>query len=447
MIPLLKLRKIKCVFYTLLIAFFFVACVNEDNQLGLDLVKTSGGMDVLSSGDNIVNVSSAVFGIDSLETQQNDNFVLGSYNDSYFGTVKTSIYTSLSLEETSGKDFSNMGVIDSDVLSLAYSRGGAFVKDTNIKNDNLSVNVYLLSQEIDSTKKYSKDEVPCESNSIFSGIVNADPLHGIKLEGDTADRIPHIRMTLNDYFLNKLKQGKYASHNDFVADFKGIKITATSSSNSFLAYINMISSQSGIYVYYHDEAGNKGAYMINFTKTGYRFMHIDKDYTSSALSVLQTPSSNDTLKTQDYIYLATMGVAEASLDLTGLDVWYNQDSIKGAALNRAELILPVAQVNTATYLFPADILTFRKQDGKYYYLEDQVAVSNWTGNKYDSKINAYRIDVTSYLQNYLKGNYDNCVIYLVPDGRISTASRVILSGTNSSNPPKLNIIYSHPSAN
>ncbi len=454
MTPLLKLRKISLslfktrtlssVIITCCLAIGFLSCVNEDNQLGLDLVQTNGGLDVLVSPDNIVALSVKTYKIDSLSTGQNDNFVLGTYKDNQFGKLTASIYTSLSLEDNAGFDFSSIGTIDSAILCLAYSSSGAFTSDSSVRTDNMNISVYMLSSQIDSNSKYSNSTVATDGEAIFSSTVLVDPLHGVTLEGDETTLVPHMRLALNDRFINKLSQGRYESQNLFSEDFKGVKITATSSSDSYLACINMKSDYSGIIVYYHDSEGNKGKYMINFTRNGYRFMNIEKDYSSSAIVRLNNPTPNDTLQSQQYIYLASLGIAESSLDLSGLDTWYNQDNIKGSALNRAELILPVADLNTKTYLFPSSINVFRKQDGKFYYIDDQVASHNWLGNEYDKQLNAYRIDLTSFLQNYIMGKYDNCTLYLVPDNRISSAARVILNGPSSDNPPKLNIIYSHP---
>lgn len=441
------IKKLNILIIFLIGILSLTSCVNEDKQLGLDLVKSNGGMDILSADGNIATLNSMVYTTDSLETLQNDNFVLGTYKDSYFGKVQTSIYTSLSLEDNSGQDFSNIGTIDSAVLCLAYSMVGAYSEDTSKHEDNFAMKVYLLSSAMDSTSKYAFSEIETESEPIFNQTIVCSPLKGIMLEGDTIDRPPHMRMPLNDKFLNKLKQGVYPNQSSFAEDFKGIKITAQSSSQKFLASINMKSSNTGIFVYYHDANGNKGSYMINFTSTGYRFMHIDKDFTSSSLRNLNNTNRHDTIKTQDYIYLASLGIAEACLDLKGIDTWYNTDSVKGAAFNRAELILPVADMFNKSHMFPGLLQAYRKQDGKYFLLSDELATNNWLGNKYDARIKAYRLDITSFLQNYVMGRYDNCQIYLIPDGRISTASRVVLNGASSTNPPKLNIIYSHPATN
>lgn len=439
-----NLTKIKYLLLIAIVVFSFSSCVNEDEQLGLSLVKSNGGMDILHSPDGLATISTFTYKSDSLQTRNRDNFVLGSYRDEQFGLISTDIYTNLSLEN-SAVNFPGLGTVDSVVLCLAYS--GVFAKDTNIKSTTMNVRVQLLSEDIDTSNEYITGSVATQSDYIFNANVRVAPSEGVILGTDTTETAPHMRLKLSDDFTNTLANSSFESREAFNEIYKGIKISATSQNNDFLAYITMTSANSGIYVYYHTKSGALGHYIISFPSSGERFMHVERDYSSSMLSELNTKKKTDTITTQDYIYVASLGVAEAKLNLAGIDSWYNQDSIKGAALNRAELILPVASISGNTGHYPSALLTFYKQDGKYYYLPDILATNNFLGNKYDATINAYRIDLTSYLQNYLLGKYDNCEIYIVPDGRISSASRVILNGTNSSNPPKLNIIYSHPATN
>ena len=171
-------------------------------------------------------------------------------------------------------------------------------------------------------------------------------------------------------------------------------------------------------------------------------MHLDYDYNGTPLVGLNS-SDKDSLDSKQYIYVACLGIAEAKINIEGLLDWYNSSEIKGAAINRAELILPVADINGNQYNFPESLICFFKEDGTYYYLPDIVASNNWLGNKYDQSIKAYRIDMTSYLQRFVTNKYSECALYLIPDSRISSAKRVILNGPQSSNPPQLNIIYSH----
>ncbi len=442
MIPSLNLKKIKSfVSHSLpIIACLLLlgSCVDENNQLGLNLVQTNGGMDVLGCENCNVSLEAKTFyNGDSLLTANYDNFSLGQYADEYFGKITSTIYTSLELPSTS-IDVPNMGEVDSVVLCLAYS--GAFTKDTSVKAMNMDISVYELSEQIDSSKKYSSDYVSTQSIPIYSGTVNVNPSQSVYVNNDTLN--PHLRLKIDGDFFNRLATAEYASKQDFQEAFKGLKITATCQDvNGMLAYINMKSALSGLRIYFNNN-GNSNYTTISFPTSSGKFMHLDYDYTSSAINGIK-----DTINSDTYIYLACLGVAEPKIDIKGLLDWYNVDSVKGAAINRAELIIPLADISPSTNLIPASINCYRKQDGQYYLLSDEMAVNNWLGNRYDASLNAYRLDITSFIQNYVMGKYDNCVLYLVPDGRMSTARRVILCGPNNNNKPKLNIIYSHPASN
>ena len=450
MIPSLNLKKTKkklIIAYSAMIAMVlvFTSCVDENNQIGLNFVKSSGGMDVLSANDHNTQLSAKTYySGDSLETAKYDNFVLGSYKDQYFGKIIPSIYTSLILPD-SYIDMPNIGTVDSVVLCLSYA--GAFAKDSSVKSMTMKVDVFELSEKIDTNKKYSSDSFATKSYAIFSGNVLVNPSQSVIINNDTLN--PHLRLKITGDFFNRIKNAQYSSKEEFQEAFKGLKITAKcSDNNGMLAYINMKSNLSGLRVYYH-AANEKSKYLtLGFPTSTGKLMHLNYDYSGSNLAGLNTKTrTKDTVITNDYIYLACLGIAENKINIEGLMSWYNQDSIKGAVINRAELILPVADINPNNNTIPASINCFRKENGKFYYISDEIASYNWLGNKYDPNIKAYRLDITSFLQNYLIGTYPDCVLYLVPDGRMSTAKRVILSGPNSNNKPKLNIIYSHPATN
>lgn len=442
MILSLNLKRIKTIISNNLVVVACImilsSCVDENDQLGLNLVQTNGGMDVLDCKDCSVNLDAQTFySGDSLVTANYDNFAIGQYSDEHFGKISSTIYTSLELPSTS-IDVPNMGNIDSVVLCLAYS--GAFTKDTSIKSMSMNISVYELSEQIDSTKKYSSDNVLSQSNPIFAGVVNVNPSQSVYIANDTLN--PHLRLRITGDFFNRLSTAQYASNQEFQEAFKGLKITATcQDANGMLAYINMKSALSGLRIYFSNN-GNSNYTTISFPTSSSKFMHLDYDYTHSSINTIK-----DTINSDTYIYLACLGVAEAKIDIQGLLNWYNTDSIKGAAINRAELIIPLADISPSTNLIPSSITCYRKQNGQYYMLSDEMATNNWLGNKYDASLNAYRLDITSFIQNYMLGKYDNCVLYLVPDGRMSTAKRVILCGPNNTNKPKLNIIYSHPASN
>lgn len=438
------MRKTKLLF--LIPIFILASCVNDDEKLGLGLMsQEENAIDVLQ--DSTVNMTAKVFKEDSLSTLNSRYYVLGRYKDDNFGEVSTDIYSQLDLSSSS-EDFTKLD-IDSAVLTLAIN--GAFAKDNSIKVMNMQVNVYELSETLDTTKKYAFDVAKTNSSAIFSSIVRVNTESTIKLNNDTTNYAPHIRLKLNSDFVNRLNNASCGSKEVFQEAFKGVKITATNSDNNgMMVYVDMTNNLSGIMVYYHTQSQYSGKYKINFPESGNRFMHVNYNFNGTSLSTLKYRgrfSRKDTMSSNQYIYAGCLGMTVAKISINGLLDWYNRDSIKNSAINSATLILPVADIegnkNEANY--PLSFLCYRKNnDGSMSLIKDELSGSGFYTGKYDKTTNAYYIQISSHLQNYLKGMYPNDDIYLYPDSRRSSANRVILNGPASNNPPKLKITLSHP---
>jgi hypothetical protein len=442
------MRKIKLVTALIIVSCVICSCVNEDNRLGIDLMGDEDAIDVFQSG--ISSMVASTYKEDTLHTANYRYYVLGSYQDENFGKVSTSIYSQLNLSGTS-EDFTSLGEADSCVLTLAYS--GAYTKDTSTKSFQMNIQVYELSEKMDTSKTHSYDAFSVNNTPIFNSNVLIDPNSSVVLNNDTTKYDPHLRLKLSSPFMNKLIASSFSDNDAFQNEFKGVKIVANTTNNNAMAYVDMTSSLSGIILYYHTQSGYKGKYQINFPTTKGTLMHIDYDYSSSrfisALKGRHTRYNKDTITNNNYIFLASLGVAATKISITNLMSWYNKDSVKNSSINKAELILPVADVNNSNKKnYPSSLLCYRIDTaGNMVLIKDELvsATTYYTG-RYDSTINAYRLQITSHLMNYLLGKYSTPDIYLVPNSRRATANRVVLNGINSSNPPKLKILFAHPNS-
>src|SRR5574344_37756 len=99
----------KAKYFILLLPFFFLSCVDEDSQLGLGLVDSSDRVAVKTYGNFDINACVFHEG-DSLKTSDYRYMTIGSYIDPVFGRVTPSIYTQVSLSNSS-IDFSSYGQI------------------------------------------------------------------------------------------------------------------------------------------------------------------------------------------------------------------------------------------------------------------------------------------------------------------------------------------------
>jgi hypothetical protein len=443
------MQKIKLLLL-LIPVMLLASCVNEDDKLGLSLMSNEGEtIDAFKGG--IASMSSISYKEDTLNTADYRYYALGSYKDNNFGKVATTLYTQLALSSTS-ENFSNLGTADSVVLTLAYT--GAFAKDTSTKTMNMAIQVYELNEVLDTSKVHAYDNVSVKSTPIFNSTVLIDPNTGITLAGDTAATNPHLRLKLSDAFMNRLASSSFEDNDAFINEFKGVKIVCNTVNDAGMAYVDVTSSISGIIYYYHTQSGYSGKYQINFPESN-KFLHIDYDYSSSRyLRNMRNrhgrarTSSADSVLNDNYMFVSCLGQSIVKIHIDSLLQWYNQDSIKNSAFNKAELILPVADINDGnTKNYPSSLLCYR-QDSTLVLIRDEIVsyATYYTGT-YSSADNSYHLQITSHLQNYLKGKYSTPDIYIVPNNRRQTASRVVLNGRHSANPPRLEITFSHSNSN
>ncbi len=427
----------------LLPLFALFSCVDENEALGIDLIDENDELTVGFCKE--VTMSSCFFKEDSLLTANYRYNVFGEYKDDKFGTVSSEIFTQLCLSSTA-EDFTTFA-IDSIYLTLAYS--GGYSIDTALAPTRMKVSIYELNEVLDSTKKYSFDDVAVNSMPIFSSEVDIDVNNDIVIGTDTLN--PQLRLKItNDEFIQKIQS--FTGDNDqFQELIKGIKIVAEKvDENGFMAYVDMTSATTGLVLYYEKDS-KKQTYKLNFPEKGNRFMRYEYDFSGSDINSL----SSDTLGlNEEYIYLGNMGISMAKLDIDEEAFKHWKDSVNNGgehnnvAINRAVIEIPVAEINQS--LLPIrKILCYRKYvsdgDTTMVLIHDAQVSDTYYDGMYEYSTNSYRINVTMHFENYLNGNIDNLDLYLVPDERRSTANRVILNGTKHPNKPiNIRITYSQP---
>lgn len=435
------MKRILCIL--MLLPFVFASCVDEDETLGMDLVDENDKFEV--GVYDRISMNAIFFKEDSLVTLNYRYNTLGEYSDSKFGAVKSSLFTQITLSTPSAA-FNTYDNIDSVILTLAYA--GGFSEDTMLSGKQMRLNIYELSEEIDSTKKYSFDNVACSSLPIYSNNIQIDYNSDVIIESDTLD--PQLRVKIEGEFFEKIKNFG-GSNDDFVSQFKGLKFELTKlDSRGLMAYIDMEATASCITVYY-TQGGTHQKYLIKIPTKGNRFMHYDYDFTSSDISSL---ANNDTIDGNDLIYLGNMGISLAKININDFkEDWLstvNQGNEENdVSINSAILEFPVSdlsQINNPS--FTSRILCYRKavvnQDTALVLIHDaQTASGDFYDGYYDSRTNSYKMRITMHLENYINGNISDPNIYLIPDARRSSASRVILNGPNNTiKPARIKVTYS-----
>lgn len=210
-----------------LASFIFLSCVDEDSMLGMGLVDQSDMLNIKKYDD--FDISAYIYHEgDSLKTSNSRYMTLGSYKDNVFGEITTSIYTQVSLSSTT-MDFSSYtqgqaNEADSIVLTIAYN--GMFVKDTNMKEKDMKIEVFELSQGFDTNVYFTNSRLEYNPSPIISQTIKVSPKESVLIMGDSL--VPHLRVNLGNGFLNQIvSSGSFSDNESFLNFFKGIYIKLT----------------------------------------------------------------------------------------------------------------------------------------------------------------------------------------------------------------------------
>ncbi|MDR1847025.1 MAG: DUF4270 domain-containing protein [Bacteroidales bacterium] len=411
----------------IILPFVFSSCVDENEELGLELVNQDELHFIRYDG---LQMHEVFFHEDSLQTSGEDTYVVGEYRDNTFGKISSVLYSQISLPAS--KDFTTIN-IDSVVLCLDFT--GTFTRDTSLKIMEMEVEVAELYGDIKDTA-YAFDSVEIirniplfDTNTIF----NPDTIM-ILANGDTVTK--QLRLRLCDDFKQRLNQQSFATNADFQQWFKGfrIKASAVSDPNGMLAQFKLTNTTCGMFVYYTDDNDKVNKYIFVIDKNSKRFAQITYDFSGSDISNITT----DTLQSTSYnnsMYVGGLGISMARISIDSLYQWYHLDTINNSAINKATLILPVADNNFSNN-FPSMFYCAYDTAGVLKYVNDLAYYSSYFDGHYDKSTNAYRLNITQHLFKCMQGGHTSNNLYIYVPSRLFTPQRVILGK------PHIEITYS-----
>lgn len=404
------------------------------------------GLEVLPEEDRLkgehtdtVTVIAFIMREDSLNTTGTSFNVLGIHNDPIFGVSKASIYMQV---RPSGfdVDFGTNPQIDSVVLSLGYA---GFYSDIMKLGGVQSFSVHRLQEGmVDSVDYFSDDTLDYHKLplSTIRGLVAART--NVIIGGDTLP--PQMRFRLNDNFGTELLNAQsYSSNEAFLADFKGFFITPTTQNlwpgAGSLLYINPASPYTKMTLYYHNDDTTAQSFNYTVTSSTKRFNHFTHNYSGAFDIAAQLADS--TLGTE-HIYLQAMAGLKAKITFPHLNNFLADG--KQIAINKAELVLPIAEGTKERLSPPARLVVVKKgTDGKDKVLADNISESaDFVGGYYNSSKQEFAFNIPRHIQGLLKDTTEDKSIYLRVAGASISGNRVVINGTgNTEKPLKLRLTY------
>jgi len=389
---------------------------------------------------------------DSLKVDELDGVnLLGSYNDPYFGSVKTSIISHIRLEKAydfrpNGSGSLDSLIVDSVIMYLAID--GLY---GNV--DGQIFEVYQLLEDIymDSSY-YTNSSISTSSINLasLSSTIQTNPLVPGYVGSELVDNaILRIPLSINDFALPIMNESGNTSldgndgSGEFVEWFKGLLISTNNTQNinsGGIYYTNLLSEFSKISLYFRDTSGISSEhdtlqFDFNFNSNCARYHTAEIDYINTDIENELTDSSLG----QDMFYIQGMGGTRAKLHFPFL----NSITDSNIIVNKAELILPFQYYNSDPYV-PASSLFLIEEDslGEESFLPDFYESNH--GGTANFTESYYSFNITRYINEIISGSKSNLPLNIVASGSGISANRTILTGFSTSlkDKPRLILTYS-----
>lgn len=406
---------------TACLLLLFSSC-KEEGIIGLDVQPEGDLLNVVYN--DTTPIIAYTIKDDSLRTDLNSLYLIGSYIDPIFGLTSTSLYTQFFLPKE-GNAFHPSTIVDSVVLSLAYDATHyGTLESQNFK-------VYELTEALNKDSAYySSQNLDYNPTPLASYSFTPAPTTKVYIGGDTLS--PQLRIPLPmSYGTSILNSPTVIKNDDFIAAFKGLYITPDNlghvSGQGAILRFNLISASTKLRIYYHDTIV-KPPFELLINSSTKRFNHFEHNYTS-ADPLLQAQLSDSTLG-QNMVYIQPLSGLKAKVNFSEIKNLIKENKI---VVNKAEIIVQVDPANENTsYPLPSKLRSILPDStGKEVLVLSEA-----------SKVNqSYILNVTRYIQTLLENEVEE-YIYLVPNERLIAANRAILGGpANTSYKMKLSLTY------
>lgn len=362
----------------LLIPFFF-AC-DDPSELGLEVDSENTNVKV-SFIDLILPVSTIY--IDSLRTEDQNNILFGSFEDSISGKVSATGYTMYNQDLNSTNDLPDIADIFHS-LSLVLS-----VSD--FKSDDIAVNQSISIH-------LAKDTLFKEGIYLSNRFTEYDPepigelTFDFNPATDTVLTIP-LDSLFGEFLFDRLKRTNFdsASLDSLLLSLYYFDplVIVPGENNSSLFSLDLREDTTGIYVNFDDESGVLSTYrfdMLVGRGTEAHYTHLSRDIGNSKLSTLM--EDYDAIDNISRSYLNPLSGVYPKIDLAPLTTFVSENT--DIIINRSDLTLPYSNIDLG-YIEPVDFIYF-------FFIQDNDKI-NATGTLSGNAIDKSLLTEGSYLSS------------------------------------------------
>jgi hypothetical protein len=383
----------------LLTLFLVSSCEKGILKLGGDLLPQSD-FAAIHSIDTLSTFSYTMYD-DSVRSDNPTFSFLGQTYDSYFGTTTAEFVTQIRL---GGQWDTSYKVIDSVRLYMHFltSNGGTSDAIHTLRLSEISEQIYSDSIY------YSNRKVP------LTGYVVPD----IKLKVDsTLDVILPLPLDFGYYLIRDPSQLFYSNTKpDFRSYFKGLYFQMDPSSDPLMVSLSVAAPssignyKSAIILFMHNDAGTSGSYpfVLDASNVNAAYNKYSHDFTTATQGnkmIYRNTTYKDTVS-----YLQALNGVYTKVSLPGLENVKNDPTLKGIAVNKARLVVPIYfdgikfKASTAPRQL---ILRYKTSSGTKFAVPDYTMSSSdpnstFFDGRIDSVANVYNFNIPAFVQGYLE---------------------------------------------
>src|SRR6056297_778977 len=417
------------------IATLFFNCERDADEFGSDVLSNRDSIPVYK--DTLYNYQTFLEREPEFATNGASKLMIGNITDEYFGQTKSYAL---------GQYFINSIVDSGKIIPPENTNAEIIIKPDkyygDIENFNeMDISVYEVNKSLDITERYFTNENPEDYYSTSAPEIS----DSISFQGDSI-----IKIKLTPDFTQKLNERSFETVDDTLIFTEAIKGLLFSMDNT--GGEGFISSSLGnckMHLYYTETTDTTSTtdtinYGIN-SDFGIRFNMFDHDYSQAT----NTPSAQTALESEEEdSLLFVQNLQGTRAKVTFKDIDSLQKIYKGKLLANASLIFDVKEdynqiVDTTMSNMTAYIY---EEDSTYKKLNNYVqSIVNYQLQSYeayyDDSNKEMVFNLTAYIQSLINNRTKKNTIYLHTSSRGTDFKQIVLTGSKSSIPGRLEIKY------
>ena len=323
----LLVKKFRLLAVVLSSALLAISC-EDPGRIGL-LINADNG--VISTHYQDIVIPTSMVQFDIRKTTNTGILQAGQYNNPDYGRVTTKSYIQIGLPAVDPP--AEAAVYASFEMSISFTN---LYGATPINNEEQTIDVYQLAQEIDTTYDYNRlDELAL--NAIPLGSWDVIPMIADTLRTDSVYVISLDDVVGQDLF-EKFKAGDpvFADNGAFAAYFKGLAFVPGNNNIDIFQINNTVFKLSINYTELNTD-GTEIERSFDQRIRAFGFYHLDADIAGTPFSGISPNNMDYDTPGDDYRYLQYGTMMAIRADIS--DVYLLMDTLENMIINKAEITL------------------------------------------------------------------------------------------------------------